>query len=409
MPMLSIKQLPVQMAKVLERVDFNVPLDAQKKITDNSKVVAALPTIRYLLSQNCALILMSHLGRPDGQVNPQFSLKPVAQELSRLLALPVKMAHDCVGPEVRDLAQALQPGQVLLLENLRFHRAEENPELDPNFAIELASLGNFYVDDAFGCAHRAHASVVEVPKLFPNKAAPGFLMEKEIAFLGNALKNPERPFLALIGGAKVSTKIGALKTLIQHVDQLAIGGAMAFTFLKAQGIDVGNSLVEPEFLQEAKNILTLSQERQTRILLPLDVVVAPAATDDAKTKVVKVSQGISQGDSAFDIGPQTIKEYIEVMRSAHTILWNGPMGVFEKKPFAKGTTAIGKAFVASSAITIAGGGETLAALQQIAGKEEVTHLSTGGGATLEYIEKGTLPGIEALKFESDAVDHRAKS
>jgi phosphoglycerate kinase len=393
--MAQLNQLPLQNARVLVRLDLNVPLDDQGRVADNSRIAASLPTIRYLLSQNCKVILMSHLGRPKG-ADPVCSLKPVAAELSKLLGLHVKMAPDCIGESTSAMVHSLRPGEILLLENLRFHAAEEKPESDPSFARKLASFGDFYVDDAFGCAHRAHASIVGVPKLLPHKTAAGFLLEKEMAFLGKALKQPERPYMALIGGAKISTKIGILKSLSQSVDILAIGGAMAFTFLKALGKNIGESLVEDEFLQEAKLIMQLCDRKKVELLLPTDFVVAKKADDLAEAMIVAAAQGIPPGYAGYDIGPATVQLFTNRMKQARTILWNGPMGVFEKKPFAEGTWGIGKAFVENKAITIAGGGETIAAIQSIPGKENITHLSTGGGAMLEYIELGTLPGIEVL-------------
>lgn len=366
--------------KVLLRVDFNVPME-KGQITDNSRIKAALPTIHHLLSKGCSIILMSHLGRPKG-VSPELSLKPVKDELERLLHRKVQFAPDCVGPEVKKMAEKLLPGEVLLLENLRFHAAEEKPEKDPAFAKELASLGEYYVDDAFGCAHRAHASIVEVPKLLPGKSAMGLLMKKEIDYLEKALRNPERPFLALIGGAKVSSKIGMLKALASKVDVLAIGGGMAYTFLKAQGYEVGNSLVEDDYLEQAKEILQLG----IPILLPVDFVI-----DDGQ-----IATSIPKGKMGLDIGPETVRIFSQEIEKAKTILWNGPMGVFEKPAFAKGTMQIAEKFAKSSALTIAGGGETTAAILKTPWANQVSHISTGGGATLEYLEFGTLPGIEVL-------------
>lgn len=377
--MLNLKSLPLARKKVLVRVDFNVPMDKEGNILDNSRIVAALPTIEYLLSNHCQVILMSHLGRPKKQ-DPSLSLAPVAKELGRLLKKEVKMPPDF-------------NGEVILLENLRFNEAEEDPSKDPSFAAELAKLADFYVDDAFGCAHRAHASVVDVPQLFPGKAAPGFLMEKEINFLGKALSDPKRPFLALIGGAKISSKIGVLKSLSQKVDIMAIGGGMAYTFLKAQGKEVGNSLVENDYLEEAKAILEAFRKRNIPILLPVDSVIAKEISDQAETRV---ASSIPEGYIGLDIGPETVKLFTEAIGGAKTILWNGPMGYFEKKPFAGGTEKIAEAFAKSGAITIAGGGETVAAIQKTPWKSEVSHLSTGGGASLEYLELGTLPGIEVL-------------
>lgn len=383
-----LKDLPLDNKRVLVRVDFNVPISHGK--VDSSRIVAALPTIHYLLSKKCAVILMSHLGRPDGPTDA-LSLKSVAEELSHLLNQPVLMAPDCIGPEVNKIIDGLKPGDVLLLENLRFHKAEENPKLDISFAKQLASLADYYVDDAFGCAHRAHASIVDVPRLFPEKSAAGFLMEKEIEFLGHTLKNPKKPFLALIGGAKISSKIGVLEALSKKCDQMAIGGGMAFTFFKAQGIEIGDSLYEPDFLEKAKDLL-----QKFPLLLPIDIVIAKDL-DDPHPKIIEIANGIPNGYKGLDIGPKTVASFIEVINKAETILWNGPMGVFEKAPFALGTQKIAEAFAKSKAITIAGGGETIAAISETPWKNQVTHLSTGGGATLEFLELGTLPGIDALR------------
>lgn len=392
----SLESLPLQNAKVLVRVDFNVPLDPQGGVLDDTRIVAALPTIRYLLSQGCRVILMSHLGRPKGAATPEFSLKPVSAALSHLLNVPVKMAPDCIGPKVEAIVSEMQPGAIVLLENLRFHPAEEKPEKDPTFARQLARLADFYVDDAFGAAHRAHASVVEVPKWMKRNVAAGLLLNKEINFLGQALHSPLHPFMALIGGAKVSSKIGVLRTLLEKIDILAIGGGMAFTFLKALGHEVGGSLIELDQIAEALAIMDLCKKKEVTLLLPVDVVAAKEVTDEAEAHIYKVQEGIPQDEKGLDIGPKTILLFNQAMKQAQTILWNGPMGVFERKPFSRGTFAIAEAFAKTGAVTIAGGGETVAALQSTPWKDQVTHLSTGGGATLEFLEFGTLPGIEAL-------------
>lgn len=391
----SLKDLSVDSKKVLLRVDFNVPME-NGKIADNSRIKAVLPTIEYLLSKNCSIILMSHLGRPK-KVSSELSLKPIGDELSKLLNQKILFSSDCVGKEAKKMAEQLKPGEILLLENLRFHEAEEKPEKDPSFAKQLASLGEYYINDAFGCAHRAHASIVETPKLLPNKSAPGFLMEKEISFLEKALKNPARPFLALIGGAKISSKIGVLKALSSKADVLAIGGGMAYTFLKIQGYAVGDSLVEEDYETQAKEILALYKEKKIPLLLPTDFVVAEKIDENAKTHIVTLADGIPKGFMGLDIGPQTIHAFNQQVHKAKTILWNGPMGVFEKTPFAKGTEQITEHFAKASALTIAGGGETAAAILKTPWANQVTHISTGGGATLEYLEFGSLPGIEILE------------
>lgn len=390
----SIKELPLQGSKVLVRVDFNVPMEGDK-ILDNSRISAAMPTIQYLLSQKCALILMSHLGRPKGR-DQKLSLKPVAEELSKLLGRPIKMANDSVGHSVEQAVEKLKEGEILLLENLRFYEAEEAPDKDPQFAKKLASLADFYVNDAFGCAHRAHASIVEVPRLLLNKSGTGFLLEREILFFKDALKNPKRPFLAILGGAKVSTKIKVLKSLIAIVDELAIAGGMAFTFLKALGKNVGDSLIEPDYIDMAKEIIKKAESAQIKLYLPSDFIIAKDLNDSNPT-ISSIDQGIPKGLSGFDIGPKTINSFIEAIKRSETILWNGPVGVFEKKAFSKGTEEICKALGRSDAITIVGGGETVAAVNEFLTEGHITHLSTGGGAALEFIENGTLPGIEILQ------------
>lgn len=394
--MVALKELPVKNRRVLVRVDFNVPFDPSGKILDRSRIESALPTIRYLLEQGCSIVLMSHLGRPKGR-DPKLSLQSCAKELSALVGKSVIMAPDCIGPEVEKLVQNLKPGDVLLLENLRFYPAEEKPELDPSFAKKLASYGDFYVDDAFGCAHRPHSSIVPVAKYFQGKSAEGFLLEKERKALSELLLNPARPFLALLGGAKVSSKLGVIHSLLEKVDVLAIGGAMAFTFLKAKGFEVGSSLVEEELIDEAKKILLACEKKQRPLLLPLDVVIAKEASVNAPLRTIEMKQGIPEGEKGLDIGPLTVSLFQEQINKSKTIFWNGPMGVFELKPFAQGTYAIAKAFAESHATTVAGGGETVSAILQTPYKDQVSHLSTGGGASLELIEFGTLPGIEAVK------------
>lgn len=386
---LSLEDLSLESKNVLVRVDFNVPLTKEGKVLDNSRILAALPTIKYLLSKQCRVILMSHLGRPKGGFSKELSLKPAAEELSSLLKKPVLLAPDCIGDKVMEMAGHLKPGEILLLENLRFNEAEEHPEKDPSFAKKLASLGDFYIDDAFGCAHRAHASIVDVAKYFPKKAAAGYLLQKEIAFLGDALKNPKRPFLALIGGAKISSKIGVLTKLISGVDRLCIGGAMAFTFLKAQGIKIGDSLVEDDFLTKASDILKTCKKP---LLLPVDIVAAK----ENQVQIFSVTEGIPNGFKGVDIGPKTIDLFSQEIKKAKTILWNGPMGIFENPAFAIGTHKIAEVFAKADATTIAGGGETVAAINELQLGTSVSHLSTGGGASLEYLELGTLPGIDVL-------------
>jgi phosphoglycerate kinase len=391
----TIRDIDVAGKRVLVRVDFNVPLDAEQHITDDTRIRAALPTIQYLLDHGAAVILMSHLGRPDGKVVEKMSLKPVAYHLSNLLSKPVQMATDSIGPQVAALASALQPGQVLLLENLRFHKEEEKN--DPDFARQLASLGDVYVNDAFGTAHRAHASTEGVTHYLPGVA--GFLMEKEINFLGSALENPRRPFAAIIGGAKVSDKIAVLERLISMVDTLLIGGGMANTFLKAEGYEIGDSLFEEGKLDVARDLITKAHQRDLRLLLPVDVVIADRFAADADSKVVSIDD-VPTGWRILDIGPETIKAFRAALADAQTIIWNGTLGVAEMPAFAKGTDAIIDILAqrtAAGATTIIGGGDSAAAVEQAHASDKMTHVSTGGGASLEFLEGRVLPGVAALQ------------
>jgi phosphoglycerate kinase len=391
----TVRDIDVTGKRVLVRVDFNVPLDDQRHITDDTRIRAALPTIRYLLDHGAAVVLMSHLGRPDGQVVEKLRLAPVAARLSELLQMPVAMAPDCVGPETRQMAFTLRPGQVLMLENLRFHREEE--QNDPAFARELASLGEIYVNDAFGTAHRAHASTEGVTHYLP--AVAGFLMEKEINYLGNTLEHPRRPFAAIIGGAKVSDKIAVLDRLIDIVDMLLIGGGMANTFFRAQGYDVGDSLVENDKLGVAGSLLTKAHERGLKILLPVDVVIADRFAADANYRVV-TADAVPPGWRIMDIGPQTIQAFGQALASAQTIIWNGTLGVAEMPAFANGTNAIIDILTErthAGATTIVGGGDSAAAVEAHSAADSMSHVSTGGGASLEFLEGRVLPGIAALK------------
>lgn len=391
----TIRDTDVSGKRVLVRVDFNVPLDAEQRITDDTRVRAALPTIQYLLQHNAAVILMSHLGRPDGQVVEKLRLAPVGRRLGELLDQPVIMAPDSTGPRVEALAQALQPGQVLLLENLRFHKAEEKNQAE--FAQQLASLGELYVNDAFGTAHRAHASTEGVTHYLPGVA--GFLMEKEINFLGSALENPKRPFAAIVGGAKVSDKIAVLERLIGMVDVLLIGGGMANTFLKAEGYEIGDSLFEESKLDVALNLITQARERAIQFILPTDVVVADRFAADAEHKVV-ASQEVPRGWRILDIGPATVEAFTRALSDAQTIIWNGPMGVAEMPAFARGTEAMVGILAQrteAGAITIIGGGDSAATVEQAGAADKMTHVSTGGGASLEFLEGRVLPGVAALQ------------
>lgn len=396
MQKLTLSHLDVKNKKVLMRVDFNVPLSKTGEITDDTRIKASLPSIQYVLSHGGSVILMSHLGRPKGKPEKEFSLAPCAKRLSELLKKPVEMAPDCVGAEVKALTKALKPGQVILLENLRFHKGEEHPDEDPAFVKELAELGDLYVNDAFGTAHRAHASTAAIASYFSGKAAAGFLMEKEIAFLGSALTHPTRPFYAIIGGAKISSKIGVLKALIYKVDGLLIGGGMAYTFFKAQGIPIGNSICEDDHVQEAKEVIDLCRKQGIKLMLPLDTVAVESMDDVSEIKIMDSSKGILNGYEGVDVGPKTIQAFTGVLKDAATIFWNGPLGVFEHPRFAAGTRAVAQAIGGLKATTIVGGGDSIAALQAIGAADKMSHLSTGGGAALEFIEYGTLPGIEVL-------------
>lgn len=394
---LSLKDLDVKNKRVLMRVDFNVPLDKDNAITDDSRIVASLPSIEYILDHGGSIILMSHLGRPKNDSDLSASLEPCAKRLSELLKRPVKFIPSCIGSDAVAASQEIKPGEIILLQNLRFQKAEEDPASDPSFAKQLAALGDLYVNDAFGTAHRMHSSTATIAQYFPGKAAAGLLMEKELHFIGELLTNPKRPFIAIIGGSKISTKIGVLKALLKKADKVLIGGAMSYTILKAEGEDIGNSLFEEGYLATAKELLTQNKDK---LLLPVDHVVSQKIEAGAPTEV---QYSIENGYIGVDIGPKTIENYLTEIKTAQTILWNGPMGIFEIPAFAKGTLAIAAAVSSSNAVTVAGGGDTLAAIHQANVAEKFTHLSTGGGATLEYIELGSLPGVEAL---SDKVNAR---
>lgn len=396
MSVLAITDLEVKDKRVLMRVDFNVPLDKKGHIVDDTRIAASLESIKYILKHEASLILMSHLGRPNGKVVKELSLAPIAKHLGDILGIDVIMAPDCIGPEVEALAQSLKPKQVMLLENLRFHAAEKFPDKDPQFAKQLASLGNLYIDDAFGCAHRAHSSIVDITQYFPGKAAAGFLLERETLFLGSALKDPKRPFFAIIGGAKISSKLGVLKTLLQKVDALFIGGGMAYTFYKSLGYEIGDSIFESDLIQQATDLLSEAKQKNIPIYLPIDTVVAEKISEDAATQIATLKEGIPPGECGVDIGPATIELFCSKLQSGKTILWNGPLGICEITPFSKGTKSIAEKISSLDATTIVGGGDSIAALQESGYMDRITHVSTGGGATLEYIELGTLPGIDAL-------------
>ena len=387
----TVKDIDLKNKKVLVRCDFNVPMDENRNITDNRRIVAALPTIKYLLEQNCKVVLCSHLGRPKGEFKPEFSLKPVAKELSKLLGQEVIMAEDVIGEDAKNKAENLKNGEVLLLENVRFHR--EETDNDPEFAKKLASFGEVFVNDAFGTAHRAHASTEGVTKYLP--AVSGFLIEKELKFLGEALENPERPFVAILGGSKVSDKIGVIENLLEKVDTLIIGGGMAYTFFKAQGYSVGDSLCEEDKCDLALEIMEKAKEKKVKFLLPIDNKIGKEFKPDTESKTVKSTE-IPDGWEGLDIGEETIKLYREELQNAKTIVWNGPLGVFEFDQFAVGTNEIAKALGDIDAIKIIGGGDSAAAVEKAGLADKMTHISTGGGASLEFLEGRKLPGIEAL-------------
>jgi len=378
--------------RVLVRVDYNVPQDEHGNITDESRIRETLPTLRLLREKGCRIVLVAHLGRPDGKPNPKLSLAPVAKALETLIGAPVAFARDTIGPDATAKAAALGPGDILLVENVRFHAEEEKN--DPAFARELAKLGDVYVNDAFGAAHRAHASTAGAAQYLP--AVAGLLMEKELKALGSVLENPARPLSAIIGGAKVSTKIAVLENLLPRVDSLIVGGGMACTFLKAQGLEIGRSLLEPDRVELAGDLLKRAAERGASVLLPVDAVCADKIDDSARTVVVDIDK-IPADMMMVDIGPKSVEAFARTIHDAKTILWNGPMGIFERKPFAAGTAGIADAVASSGATSIVGGGDTVAAIEQFSDAAKFTHVSTGGGASLEFLEGRTLPGVAALQ------------
>lgn len=386
-----ITDVDVDKKKVFVRADFNVPLDENGIITDDTRIQKTLPTIRYLLDHQAAVILASHLGRPKGKVVEKYSLKPVAVRLSELLGIPVQMAPDCIGVETEAMAGALQPGQVLLLENLRFHGEEEKN--DPEFSRKLASLADVGINDAFGCCHRAHASVAGIAAFLP--MAAGFLLEKEIRFIGGAVDHPAHPFAAIIGGAKVSDKIEVISNLLPKVDVMIIGGGMANTFLAAQGYGIGKSLVEADKIDLAKKLIAQAADEGKKLLLPVDVTVAEAFSNDAAHKVVP-ADAVPEGWMILDIGTKTQELFARELEPMKLIVWNGPMGVFEMENFAKGTESVARAVAHSQAVSIVGGGDSVSAVNKTGLVDQISHISTGGGASLEYLEGKKLPGIESL-------------
>ncbi len=389
---LTINDIDFQGKKVFCRVDFNVPFDESRQITDDTRIVAALPTIRHIIEGGGRLILASHLGRPKGSPNPKYSLAPVAPHLAKLLGRKVVMAPDCVGAAVQSLAASLDQGDILLLENVRFHAGEEKN--NPEFSEQLAALADIYVNDAFGSAHRAHASTEGITR-FLQPAVAGFLMEKELRYLGQALADPRRPFVAILGGAKVSDKIPVIENLLDKVDSLIIGGGMAYTFLRAKGLQVGKSLVEEDRIDLSRGLLARAKEKGVTVLLPEDHVIAREFKADAAAKIC-TNADFPADWMALDIGPKTAADYAGALTGAGTIIWNGPMGVFEFDAFAQGTFAVARALADSGALTIIGGGDSVAAVNKAGLDDKMTHISTGGGASLEFLEGKTLPGVAAL-------------
>jgi phosphoglycerate kinase len=390
--MRTIKDLNLSGKKVMVRADFNVPLDDQQNITDDTRIVEVLPTLRYVLDNGGALVIMSHLGRPDGKATPRYSLAPVAKRLGRLLKQDVRMAPDCIGPDVKKMVDRLAAGQIILLENLRFHAQEEKN--DDGFAKELASLCDVFINDAFAVSHRKHASVEAITKFVP-KCGAGFLLMKELDYFNEAMNNPRRPLVSIIGGAKISSKLGALKNMMGRVNKFIIGGAMANTFLKSQGIDVGKSKVEDDLVAEADGILKQAAGHGIKIYLPVDAVVAGQAEPKAETKIVPI-QEIPKDWMALDIGPATSLLFSEVLHDAKTIIWNGPMGMFELDPFSRGTVSMVNSVANSYALTIVGGGDTDVAVHSTGQSDRFSYISTGGGAFLYLMEGKTLPGVAAL-------------
>ena len=388
----TIKDIDLKGKKVFVRCDFNVPLDENGNITDNRRIVAALPTIKYLLEQNCKIILASHLGRPKGEVNPKFSLKPVANELSKLLGKEVKLAEDVVGPSAKELTSNVKEGEIVLLENVRFDAREEKN--DESLSKEFASMAEIFVNDAFGTAHRAHSSTAGIAEFLP--AVSGFLIEKELEFLGSALENPQRPFIAILGGAKVSDKLGVIEALLEKVDTLIIGGGMAYTFFKSMGYSVGKSICELDKLDLAKELMEKAKQKNVKLVLPIDNVIAKEIAPDTENKVID-SDNIPDEWEGLDIGPKTVELFKEELKDAKTIIWNGPVGFSEYEIFANGTRSIAQALAEKEdAVTIIGGGDSAAAIEKMGLSDKMTHISTGGGASLEFLEGKKLPGIECL-------------
>lgn len=392
---LSISDLSLKNTKALLRVDFNVPFNEKGEISDLTRIKESIPTINYIIKQGGSVILLSHLGRPKGIKKEKYTLKPCAIALSSLLHHPVLFAKDCLAKETQTQIDSMKPGDILLLENLRFYPEEEDPNIDPSFAKTLASYGDVYINDAFSTAHRKHASTFTLATYFPKKAAAGFLMEKEISALNKMLSHPKAPFHVIIGGAKISSKIGVLEALTHNMQTLYIGGAMAFTFLAALNHAIGDSLYEPNQIEAAKKILDACKKQNIPLFLPSDLIISNGTT----FKIINISQGIEKGWQGMDIGPYTISCWKKELIKANSIFWNGPLGVFENPSFAKGTFEIAKFLATLSSERIIGGGDSIAAIKKLHLEDKFTHLSTGGGASLEFLEKGTLPGIEILSLQ----------
>jgi phosphoglycerate kinase len=398
---LTIDDIELSGKRVLTRVDFNVPLD-NGRVADDTRITAAIPTIHKIITSGGKAILMSHLGRPKGEVKPEFSLRPVAERLSQLMGRPVSFTEDCIGKEVAKAVKKLKSGSILLLENLRFHQQEEKN--DPDFARELSKLGDIYINDAFGTAHRAHASTEGITR-FIEPAAAGYLMKKELDYLGMALEDPARPFVAILGGAKISGKIDVISNLLDKVDTLLIGGGMAFTFFKARGFEIGKSLLEEDKISEASNIMTLAETRKIDFVLPVDIVITTDIEGDPTDFRTVMAAGMDGESIGADIGARTIERFDKIIKSAGTVIWNGPMGIFEKEPFAGGTFEIARILAEAtdkSCISIIGGGDSASAISKAGLAERISHVSTGGGASLEFLEGKILPGVAALNSRGNA-------
>jgi len=390
---ISLTDIDVSGKKVFLRVDFNVPLNKEGKVQDDFRIRAALETIDYLIKKNASLIVASHLGRPGGEVKPELRLEPVAERLAEIIEKEVKMAPDCIGKDVKKMVDDLGEGEILLLENLRFHKGEK--ENDPGFARELASLADIYVNDAFGAAHRAHASTVGITEYF-DVCAAGFLMNKEIDYLGKAIQKPEKPLVVILGGAKVSTKIDVIKNLLDKCDSILLGGAMVYTFLKAKNMDTGDSLVEEDKINVAGEIIKQAEDSGVKLLMPVDHVVTKEIDQETEMTTISDEEGIPEGWKGVDIGPKTIEKYVAVVERAKTVVWNGPMGIFEMPTFSDGTFKIAESIAEGSALSIIGGGDTASAVKAANVFEKMSHVSTGGGASLDFLAGKNLPGIDAL-------------